>query len=71
MAFTDVTLTGPVTISFDNVSPTVMEGAGPLTLCAVLNLPPGTTLGCDIQVTFMDLAGARAGLNCQISILDH
>jgi hypothetical protein len=62
---TTVTITdddGIITISFDDTSPTVAEGAGPLTLCAVLDLPDGTMLGCDIEVTFMDLPGNLAGL---------
>ena len=60
--FTDSIFTGVIIISFDDASPTLAEGAGPLTLCAVLDLPDATMLGCDIEVTFMDLPGTLAGL---------
>jgi hypothetical protein len=58
--FTIMDNDGPVSISFNDASPTVMEGAGPLTVCAVLNLPDATMLGCDIEVTFVNLPGNLA-----------
>ena len=62
MNATNTLFTGTISISFNDVSPMVAEGAGPLTLCAVLDLPPLKGLGCDITVTFMDFPGSRAGL---------
>ena len=39
----------------------VMEGET-ATVCAVLALPAGTTLGCDIEVPFVALSGALASM---------
>ena len=39
----------------------VMEG-DTATVCAVLDLPDGTTLGCDIEVPFLPINGFLASM---------
>ena len=39
----------------------VMEG-DTATVCAVLDLPDGTTLGCDIEVPFVAINGSLASM---------
>ena len=58
-----VCVTGPATVQFQNPTLTTQEGVPTLQVCVQLNLPAGTTLGCDLIVPLVGNSGQRASMS--------